>query len=123
MNVTISVEVGDEDQVLLVPRHEGAYAKVGTVAKVGERVRLPGGGRAVNLIGLHRAELGAAHTDTSGNLRVEVVERPDEEPPSVLTRELEREYRATVEEILELRGDDGRVSAFLRAIRETGALV
>jgi ATP-dependent Lon protease len=122
MNVTISVDVGTEERVLLVPRHEGEYAKVGTVAEVGERVRLPGGGRAVNLVGLHRAELGAAHTDPNGNLRVEIVERPDEEPPGVMTRELEREYRATVEEILELRGDDGRVSAFLRAIRETGAL-
>jgi ATP-dependent Lon protease len=28
------------------------------------------------------------------------------------TRELEREYRAVVEEILELRGDDGRIAAF-----------
>ena len=122
MNVTISVDVGTEERVLLVPRHGGEYAKVGTVAEVGEHVRLPGGGRAVNLVGLHRAELGAAHTDPNGNLRVEIVERPDEEPPGVMTRELEREYRATVEEILELRGDDGRVSAFLRAIRETGAL-
>ena len=49
MNITISVEVGDEERVLLVPRHEGEYAKVGTVAEVGDRVRLPGGGRAVNL--------------------------------------------------------------------------
>ena len=123
MNVTISVDVGDdEERVLLVPRHEGSYAKVGTVADVGERVRMPGGGRAVTLNGLHRAELGAAHTDPQGNLRVEVVERPDEEPPGIKTRELEREYRATVEEILELRGDDGRVSQFLRAIREPGAL-
>ena len=31
------------------------------------------------------------------------------------TRELEREYRAVVEEILELRGDDGRISC-LRAL-------
>jgi ATP-dependent Lon protease len=122
MNVTIAVDVGKEERVLLVPRHDGAYAKVGTVAEVGERVRMPGGGRAVNLQGLHRAELGAAHTDPQGNLRVEVVERPDEEPPGIQTRELETEYRATVEEILELRGDDGRISAFVRAIRETGAL-
>jgi len=122
MNVTIAVDVGDEERVLLVPRHEGAYAKVGTVAEVGDRVRMPGGGRAVNLAGLHRAELGAAHTDPQGNLRVEVLERPDDEPPRVQTRELETEYRATVEEILELRGDDGRISAFVRGIRETGAL-
>jgi len=33
---------------------------------------------------------------------------------------LEREYRAVVEEILELRGDDGRIAAFLRAIAEPG---
>ncbi len=122
MNVTIAVDVGDEERVLLVPRHEGAYAKVGTVAQVGERVRMPGGGRAVSLEGLHRAELGAAHTDPQGNLRVEVTERPDEEPPRIQTRELETEYRATVEEILELRGDDGRISSFVRAIRDLGAL-
>jgi ATP-dependent Lon protease len=122
MNVTIAVDAGDEERVLLVPRHEGEYAKVGTVAEVGERVRMPGGGRAVTLQGLHRAELGAAHTDPQGNLRVEVIERPDEEPPRIQTRELETEYRATVEEILELRGDDGRVSQFVRAIREMGEL-
>ena len=38
------------------------------------------------------------------------------------TRELEREYRAVVEEILELRGDDGRIASFVRAITEPGAL-
>src|SRR5262249_44007982 len=122
MNVTIAVDVGDEERVLLVPRHDGEYAKVGTVAEVGDGVRMPGGGRAVTLQGLHRAELGAAHTDPQGNLRVEVIERPDEEPPRIQTRELETEYRATVEEILELRGDDGRVSTFVRAIREMGEL-
>ncbi|HZQ02941.1 MAG TPA: endopeptidase La, partial [Gaiellaceae bacterium] len=122
MNVTISADVGEEERVLLVPRHEGTYAKVGTVAEVGEQMRLPGGGRAVSLEGLHRAVLGAAHTDPQGRLRVEVDERPDEEPPRARTVELEREYRAVVEELLELRGDDGRISAFVRSIRETGTL-
>ena len=41
MNITISVKVGDEERVLLVPRHEGEYAKVGTVAEVGDRVACP----------------------------------------------------------------------------------
>src|SRR6266576_4006869 len=122
MNVTISAEVGDEDRVLLLPRHDGEYAKVGTVAEVGDRLRLPGGIAAVNLVGLHRGVAGAAHTDAQGRLRVEVQERPDEDPPGVKTRELEREYRAVVEEILELRGDDGRISAFVRSIREVGTL-
>src|SRR6059058_4275131 len=122
MNVTLTVDVGDEDRVLLVPKHEDEYAKVGTVAEVTDRVRLPGGGRAVALNGLHRGIAGAAFTDSRGRLLVEGEERPDEEPPPVATRELEREYRAVVEEILELRGDDGRIASFLRSISEPGAL-
>ncbi|TML14269.1 MAG: endopeptidase La [Actinobacteria bacterium] len=122
MNVTLNVDVGDEERVLLVPQHDGAYAKAGTVAEVLERVRLPGGAHAVVLNGLHRGIAGAAHTDPRGRLRVEVEERPDEEPPGVRVRELEREYRAVVEEILELRGDDGRIASFVRSITETGAL-
>jgi ATP-dependent Lon protease len=65
---------------------------------------------------------GAAHTDADGVLRVEVDERRDVTPPPSLTRELEREYRAVVEEILEIRGDDGRISAFVRSITDPGAL-
>ena len=58
MNVTLTVDVGDEERVLLVPKHEDEYAKVGTVAQVTDRIRLPGGGRAVALEGLHRAIAG-----------------------------------------------------------------
>ena len=47
---------------------------------------------------------------------------PDAEPVDGRTRELEREYRAVVEEILELRGDGGRVAAFVRSITEPGVL-
>jgi ATP-dependent Lon protease len=122
MTVTLAVDTGDEVRVLLVPRHEQDYAKVGTVAEVAERVPLPGGGRAVALSGLHRAVIGAANTDSQGRLRVEVEERPDENPPPVQTRELEREYRAVVEEILEIRDADDRVRQFLRSITEAGAL-
>jgi len=122
MNVTLTVDVGDEDRVVLVPRHENQYAAVGTVAEVTDRVRLRGGTRAVTLDGLHRGAIGAAHTDALGALRAEVEERPDENPPPVQTRELEREYRAVVEEILDLRGADDRVREFLRAVNEAGAL-
>jgi ATP-dependent Lon protease len=122
MNVTLTVDVGDEDRVVLVPRHESEYAAVGTVAEVTDRVRIRGGMRAVTLEGLHRVAIGAAHTDALGRLRAEVEERPDENPPPVQTRELEREYRAVVEEILDLRGADDRVREFLRAISEAGAL-
>jgi ATP-dependent Lon protease len=122
MNVTLTIDVGDEERVLLVPKHKDEYAKVGTVAEVTDRIRLPGGGRAVALNGLHRGIAGVAASDAQGRLFVEVEERPDEESAEGGIRELEREYRATVEEILELRGDDGRIAAFVRSITEPGAL-
>src|SRR6478609_1570884 len=122
MDVTLPVDVGDDERVLLVPRHEGEYASVGTIARVAERVRLPGGARGASLEGISRGVAGAAHTDPAGRLRVEVAEHPDDVPVDGRTRELEREYRATVEEILELRGDDGRIANWLRAITEPGAL-
>ena len=120
MNVTLTVEVGDEDRVLLVPKHEGEYAAVGTVARVTDRVRLPGGAIAVAIEGLHRGIAGAAETDSQGRLLVEVEERKDGIPTDERTRELETEYRAVVEEILELRGDDGRIQSFVRSITDAG---
>jgi ATP-dependent Lon protease len=122
MGITLTVDVGDDERVVLVPRHENEFLEVGTIAEVSEKIRLPGGGRAVAISGEHRALIGAAQTGPGGELRVEVDERPDEVPVDKRTRELEREYRAVVEEILELRGDDGRIAAFLRAIAEPGAL-
>ncbi len=122
MNVTLTVDVGDAERVLLVPKHEGEYAAVGTVARVTDRVKLPGGAVAVAIEGLFRGVAGAAETDPSGRLFVEVEEHPDGARTDERTRELETEYRAVVEELLELRGDDGRVQAFVRSIGEPGAL-
>ncbi len=122
MGITLTVDVGEDERVVLVPRHENEFLEVGTVAEVEDHLRLPGGGRAVALSGEHRALIGAAQTGVDGELRVEIDERPDEVPTDGRTRNLEREYRAIVEEILELRGDDGRIAAFLRAIVEPGPL-
>ncbi|HEY6693603.1 MAG TPA: LON peptidase substrate-binding domain-containing protein, partial [Solirubrobacteraceae bacterium] len=122
MDITLPVDVGDEEQVLLIPRHDTTFAAVGTIANVTDRVRLPGGARAVTLSGVSRGIAGAAQTDQLGRLRIEVTEHPDDIPVDGRTRDLEREYRATVEEILELRGVDDRVGAWLRAIGEPGPL-
>src|SRR4051794_40861497 len=122
MSVTLTVDVGDEERVLLVPKHDGEFAKVGTVADVIDHVRLPGGGRAVELMGLHRGVAGAAQTGLRGELRVDVEEREDDVPVTGHVRELEREYRAVVEELLELRGDNGRIAQFVRSISEPGTL-
>src|ERR687897_1037379 len=122
MDVTLPVDAGDDERVLLIPRHEGEFATVGTIAEVTEQVRLPGGARAVSLSGVARGVAGAAHPDHAGRLRVEVTEPPDTVPVDGRTRTAEREYRAVVEEILELRGADDRVAQFLRAIVEPGPL-
>jgi ATP-dependent Lon protease len=121
MPVTLPVELGTDERVLLISHHGNRYAKVGVVAEVAERTKKRGRTVAA-LVALHRAVPGVARADQDGVLRVEVVERPDVTPPPIATRELEREYRAVVEEILEIRGDDGRISAFVRSITDPGAL-
>jgi ATP-dependent Lon protease len=128
MPVTLPVDVGTDERVLLIAHyvdHKGGgntYAKVGVVAEVAERLQNKRGRAVTSLIGLHRGIPGVARADADGVLRVEVEERPDVTPPPIATRELDREYRAVVEEILEIRGDDGRISAFVRSITEPGAL-
>ena len=122
MDLNLPLDVSGEERVLLVPRHNGEYAKVGTIARVGESIRLPGGARGASLESLHRgAIVGSAEASVAG-LRAEVEEHPDAKPVDKRTRELEREYRAVVEEILEERGADDRVSAFLRSVVDPGPL-
>ncbi len=123
MDINLPVDASGEERVLLVPRHDGQYAKVGTIAKVADTIRLPGGARGVSLESEARGVIaGAATEDPDGRLRAEVTEHPDTKPVDGRTRELEREYRAVVEEILSERGADERIAAFLRSVAEPGAL-
>ncbi|MEO6026420.1 MAG: endopeptidase La [Candidatus Binatia bacterium] len=122
MTVTLPIDVGEESRVFLVPRHGTDYAHVGTVADVVEKIRLPGRGYAAVLTGRHRGIAGAAQPDADGGLRVTVQETSDVTPPPSRTIDLEREYRAVVHEILELRDADERVGQFVRSITEPGAL-
>src|SRR5437660_3978036 len=118
MPVTLSLDAGTDKHIFLMPRQGNKYAKIGVVAEVTERVQLPGRGFAVSLMGLHRAVPGAAQTDSDGRLKVSVEDRPDTLPAPSLTHELVREYRAVVEEILELRGYDGRLRGVVRVITQ-----
>src|SRR3954449_167138 len=123
MDINLPVDATGEDRVLLVPRHDGQYAKVGTIAKVADTIRLPGGGRGVSLESEARGVIaGAAEADANGRLYAEVTPQPDTKPVDGRTRELEREYRAVVEEILSERGADERVAAFLRGVSDPGPL-
>src|SRR3954451_458426 len=107
--------------VVLVPRREGRFARIGVVAELdGHPAMLPGGARGITIRALHRAELGRA--DAAGQaLRIEANDRPDPEEVSERAHALAHEYRAVVEEILEARGNPG-VAAFLRSIDEPGTL-
>src|SRR5262252_5303276 len=89
MPVTLPVDVGSDDRVLLVPRRDNTYAKVGVVAEVSDRVRLAGRGLAVSLTALHRATLAGAAAEHDGVLRIDYEARPDVAPPATLTHELE----------------------------------
>ncbi|HEX3733753.1 MAG TPA: endopeptidase La [Solirubrobacterales bacterium] len=125
ITATLPIDVGDEDRVFLLPRREGEFARVGVVAEVIERGRSRRGGPVATVLGLHRGLAGAAVAGDDGDpeaLRIDVQEVHDGHPDDEHTHELSREYRAVVEEILELRGDDGRIAAFLRSVEEPGAL-
>jgi ATP-dependent Lon protease len=122
VTATLPIETGDEERVFLLPRQNGEFGRVGVVAEVIERGQLPNGGEVATVVGLHRGLAGAAESAGDGELRVEVQEIHDGHPDDERTRELVQEYRAVVEEILELRGADERVGAFLRSIEEPGAL-
>jgi ATP-dependent Lon protease len=123
VTATLPIDVGDEDRVFLLPRSDGEFARVGVVAEVIERGLSRRGNPVATVLGLHRGLAGAAVAGDDGDsLRIDVQEFHDGHPDDEGTRELAREYRAVVEEILELRGDDGSISAFLRSVQEPGAL-
>jgi ATP-dependent Lon protease len=122
VTATLPVDTGDEDRVFLLSRQNGEFGRIGVVAEVIERGQLPGGAEVATVVGLHRGLAGAAEPADGEQLRVEVQEIHDGHPEDEQTDELMQEYRAVVEEILELRGADERIGAFLRSIDEPGAL-
>jgi ATP-dependent Lon protease len=123
VTATLPIDVGEDERVFLIPRHDGEYGRVGVIAEVVEHGRSRRGVPAATVVGLHRGIAGAAQAGDDGDaLHVEVQEIHDGHPDDEHTREVAREYRAVVEEILELRGDDGRIANFLRSIEEPGAL-
>ncbi len=89
-----------DDRLLLVPRIDGRYASVGTIAALHSD---DGDGNVV-VEGLARARVGSGSTDESGALWVEVEEYPETE---IIDDELEalvEEYRAVVNAVMEYRG-------------------
>src|SRR3954447_3889483 len=123
VTATLPIDVGDDERVFLMPSRDGEFGRVGVVAEVIETGVGRRGRPVATVVGLHRGLIaGGAQPGEDETLRVEVQEIRDGHPDDEHTRELSTEYRAVVEEILEHRGDDGRIAAFLRSIDEPGAL-
>jgi ATP-dependent Lon protease len=113
---------GAEDTLLLVPRREnGSYARVGTVAHIEEIGRTPGGTEAVVIRGMHRATVGSGVAGAGDAVWVRYEDRHDPLQVSERAHDLGRQYRATVENILDARGAS-QIAEFLRGIDEPGAL-
>ena len=107
--------------LLLVPRIDGRYARVGTVARIESTGELPNGLDAVVLRGLHRAVVGTGVAGTATGVWVEAEAARDPDEPGDRARELAREYRAVVAAISErLRG--ARLRDALAGVTEPGAL-
>ncbi|MCP2169656.1 endopeptidase La [Goodfellowiella coeruleoviolacea] len=100
---TAATSQGEAPQLLLVPRLDGKYAKVGTLAVIEQVGRLTGGQRAAVLRGTARVRIGAGTTGPGAALWVHA-DLAEEPPVDDRTRELAREYRALVTTILQQRG-------------------
>ena len=91
-----------DDVVLLVPRIDGAYASVGTIARIQDR-----SAEGVMVEGLARARVGVGRAGEQGELWVEAEEYPDADVHDEAIDDLADEYRAVVREVLDQRGMGG----------------
>jgi ATP-dependent Lon protease len=109
--------------LLLVPRIDGRYAQLGTVAHIEESGRLPDGRQASVVRGLYRGVLNSAAVEREGTLWMTVEAAPDIDldalPP--VAHSLAREYRAVLENLLDLRGASA-LGQMLRGIEHPGQL-
>ena len=111
-----------DGRLILVPQIDGRrYAKVGTVASVEQDERAADGTRAVLVRGLERATIGAGRGDERGGLHVAYDTVGSFQSDPERTKQLAREYRAVLGEILERRRARG-VAAAVAEITEPGAL-
>ena len=121
-NAAADAALASDHRLLLVPRLDGRYASIAVLATIETSGELPTGQRALVVRATERVRLGAATTAPSGGdalwLSFETV---NEGPTTPRVRELMREYRATVETLMERR-QSGRVVVQLGDIDDAGIL-
>src|SRR5215469_5338289 len=116
----VQAALAQDGLLLLLPKVDSRYATVGVVAKIEEKGNLPDGTEVVAVQARNRAVLGEV-TAENGSLFAQVVLTPDPSTWSDRARQLMHEYRAIVENILELRGAP-QVAQVLRGIENPGHL-
>jgi ATP-dependent Lon protease len=107
-------------EVLLVPKVDARYARVGTVAKIEDVGLLRNGTEALVMRGLHRALVGVGVPGTGEATWIQV-DPVEDAAPNERVLELAREYRATVENIVEARGIPQAIE-ILRGITDPGQI-
>ena len=132
MVVTIPLEIAEaraaaeaarsqDGELLLVPRVASGYSRVGTVAKIEDGVRLPSGGEALVLRGIRRALVSTGVAGTGDATWVLIADAPETNVDTPRAGELARDYRATIENVLDARGV-GSIAEVLRGIDAPGEL-
>ncbi|MEO1061158.1 MAG: endopeptidase La [Actinomycetota bacterium] len=99
----VAVESAADGELLLVPRIEGDFTRVGVTARVENRGRLPNGTPALTVRALGRARVGAGVIGATDALWVEV-EPLDDRAATEADHELAAEYRAAASALLEKVG-------------------
>ena len=108
------------NRLLLVPHLEGRYSSIGVIAEILETGSLPNGPLAMVVRGLERAHVGAAVPSTGDALWIQI-EAVTAAEPGERARELAREYRAVLENILLTRGAR-RLAEQLAEVTEPAAI-
>jgi ATP-dependent Lon protease len=93
---------GSRNRVLLVPRPDGHYASVGTIAVLEQIGRIPTGEAAAVVRGEQRARIGSGVTGPGAALWVEATPLLDT-PSTGRAEELAKEYKALVVSLLQRR--------------------
>ncbi|TCC31742.1 endopeptidase La [Kribbella speibonae] len=97
-----AAQAAGSDQVLLVPRLDGKYAKAGVLGEIEQIGRLPGGAQAAVIRGAQRVRIGAGTTGPGAALWVgATVMHEITDDRSV---ELAREYKTLTTSVLQRRG-------------------
>ena len=125
--IAADAALATDQHLLLVPRIDGSYGSIGVLAKIETSGELPTGQRALVVRATERVRLGTGVTGplspghAAGAALWLAVETVTDGPVTPRVKELMREYRATVETLVE-RQQGGRVTLQLGGIDDPGTL-